>query len=107
MNRRTLIAAVALASPLPARAQQASKIARVGLLVAAPLEDPVVHENFGAIRQGLADPGYVEGRNIVFEQRGGDRTAERLAAIASELVSLKVDVIVAIATPAARAAQHS
>jgi len=46
-------------------------------------------------------------RNITFERRGGNGTAERLAALAAELVALKVDLIVAIATPAARAAQQA
>jgi putative ABC transport system substrate-binding protein len=93
--------------PLRAGAQQTSKIARIGLLIPSGLENPVTQQVFGVVRQGLADLGYVEGRNVTFEQRGGNGTTERLDAMAAELVSLKVDVIVAIATPAARAAHHA
>jgi putative ABC transport system substrate-binding protein len=60
-----------------------------------------------AIRQQFAELGYVEGQNIIFEERGADGTIDRLPAVASELVRLKVDVIVALATPAGRAAQHA
>jgi putative tryptophan/tyrosine transport system substrate-binding protein len=109
MRRREFIAALgsAAAWPMRARAQQTPKIARVGLLIPSRLDAPVTRENFGAVRQGLADLGYVEGRNITFEQRGGDGTNEGLDAPATDLVRLNVDVIIAIATPAARAAQHA
>jgi putative ABC transport system substrate-binding protein len=114
MNRRELIAAfggaaatLIVSGPRVAGAQQPPKVARIGLLIPSRLENPSTRENFDAIRQGLADLGYAEGQNIVFELRGGNGTPERLAELASELVSLKVDVIVAIATPAARAAQRA
>jgi ABC-type uncharacterized transport system substrate-binding protein len=109
MRRREFIFALGGAAtwPLATRAQQPPKVARVGLLIPGRLDAPVTRENFGVIRQALADLGYVEGRNIVFEERGGDGTNEGLTAPAAELVSLNVDVIVAIATPAARAAQHA
>ena len=110
MQRRefiTLVGGAAAALPFAARAQQAPKMARIGMLIPSGIDAPVTREVFGVVRQGLADLGYVEGRDIIFEQRGGDGTSEGLAASASELVSLKVDVIVAIATPAARAAQRS
>jgi putative ABC transport system substrate-binding protein len=103
----TLIGGAATAWPLAARAQQAPKIARIGMLIPSGPDAPVTREVFGVVRQGLADLGYVEGRDVIFEQRGGDGTSERLAALAAELVSLKVDIIVAIATPAARAAQRA
>ena len=86
---------------------EAQKVTRVGMLIPSALDAPATHENFGVIRQALADLGYVEGQNIVFEQRGGNGTPERLRAMAAELVELKVDLIVAIATPAARAAQQA
>jgi hypothetical protein len=59
-------------------------------------------------RQGLRDLGYVEGRNVVIEYRYGEGKFERFPALASELVALKVDVIVASAgTSAALAAQQA
>jgi putative ABC transport system substrate-binding protein len=110
MKRReflTLAGGAALAWPLAASAQPTPKMARIGMLIPAGIDAPATHEVFGVVRQGLADLGYVEGRDVVFELRGGDGTSERLAALASELVDLKVDIIVAIATPAARAAQRA
>src|SRR5205807_467574 len=104
MKRREFITLVggAAAWPLATRAQQAPKMARIGMLIPSGIDTPVTREVFGVVKQGLADLGYIEGRDIVFEQRGGDGTSEGLAASASDLVSLKVDIIVAIATPAAR-----
>ncbi len=58
-----------------------------------------------AFRQGLRELGYVEGQNIVFEYRCAEGRLERLPDLAAELVRLKVDVIVAAATPAAVAAK--
>jgi putative ABC transport system substrate-binding protein len=93
-------------APLQLRAQ-AQKITKVGLLTPSAPDAPVTHENDAIIRQALAELGYVEGRNIAFELRGGDGTGEGLPARANELVALKVDIIIAIATPAARAAQQA
>jgi putative ABC transport system substrate-binding protein len=60
-----------------------------------------------AIRQGLRENGYVEGRNLVIEYRAADAKLERLPRLAAELVRLKVDIIVAASTPVARAAQDA
>jgi ABC-type uncharacterized transport system substrate-binding protein len=74
-------------------AQQPGKVPRIGLLtsastaVAAPWVD--------AFRQGLRELGYVEGKNIVLEIRGGEAKPDRLSDLAAELVRLKVDIIVA------------
>jgi putative tryptophan/tyrosine transport system substrate-binding protein len=110
MKRREFIGLVGgavAAWPLPTEAQQTPKMARIGVLIPSGIDAPATREVFGVVRQGLADLGYVEGRDVIFELRGGDGTSERLAAMAAELVNLKVDVIVAIATPAARAAQRA
>jgi putative tryptophan/tyrosine transport system substrate-binding protein len=60
-----------------------------------------------AFRQGLRERGYVEGHNIVIELRAAEGRMERFPALASELVRVKVDVIVAGNTPAARAVQQA
>ena len=60
-----------------------------------------------AFRQALREQGYVEGQNIVVEYRGADGRIERLPDLAAELVRLKPDVIVAVATPAARAVRQA
>jgi len=91
-------------SPVAAEAQQAAKTARIGFLTSNPAASPHLREAF---RQGLRDLGYVEGRNLVIEYRDAEGKPERFAALAAELVALKVDVIVAPSTVAALAAKHA
>ena len=110
MRRRefiTLFGGAAAAWPLGARAQQAARIARIGYLITGALESPETKINRDAFRQGLNELGYIEGRNIVIEYRSADGKIERLPGLATELVGLKVDLIVALATPAGRAAQQA
>jgi len=84
-------------------AQEKAKVVRIGWLgdsVALHLREP--------FHQGMRDLGYVEGRNLVIERRYAEGRLERYPALASELVALKVDVIVASAgTPAALAAKQA
>jgi putative ABC transport system substrate-binding protein len=88
-----------------AEAQPAARVARIGYLsVNLAASPPNLHEAF---REGLRDLGYVEGRDIVIEYRDAGGKAERLPALAAELVALKVDVIVAPPTPAALAAKQA
>jgi putative tryptophan/tyrosine transport system substrate-binding protein len=110
MRRRefiTLLGGTAATWPLAAGAQQSPKVARIGLLTEASLESPVVRANFGAVRQEFGRLGYFEGKNVIFEERGADSMIERLPAMAAELVGLKVDVLVVLATQAGRAAQRA
>ena len=93
-----------LFSPVAVEAQQAAKIARIGYLSPNLAAAPHLREAF---LQGLRDLGYVEGRNVVIEYRDAEGTLERLPALAAELVSLKVDVIVAAVTAAALAAKQA
>jgi putative ABC transport system substrate-binding protein len=97
-----VLALALLASPLAAEAQQAAKIFRIGYLATNPT--PHFQEAF---RQGLRDLGYVEGRNLVIEDRDAEGKLERLRALAAELVAIKVDVIVASGTPAALATKQA
>ena len=92
-------------APLAADTQQATKVPRVGYLAASSRSDPQVQRNLDAFRQGLRDLGYVEGQNIAIEHRFAEGKWERLPDLAAELVSLKVDLIVALVTPAVRAAK--
>ena len=108
MNRRTFIGGVAgglLAMALAVRAQQAGKVYRIGILEAIPAAENAA--NLDALRKGLRDLGYVEGRNLVIEYRSADGRAERFPELASELVRLKVDLIVTRGTPAAKAAKDA
>jgi putative tryptophan/tyrosine transport system substrate-binding protein len=86
-----------------ARAQTTTKVPRIGYLFSfAPAEGQHLWE---ACRLGLRDLGYVEGHNIVLEPRWADGRHERMPELVAELVRLKVDVIVAAATPANIAAK--
>src|SRR5437762_10282401 len=108
MDRRMFIGGVAgslLAAPLAARAQQAGKIYRIGILEPIPAAQNVA--NLDALRKGLRDLGYVEGRNLVIEYRSADGRAERFPVLATELVGLKVDLIVTRGTPATNAAKSA
>ena len=62
--------------------------------------------NLSAFRQGLRELGYVEGQNVVIEYRSADGRPERFPDLATELVRLKVDVIVTRGTSAALGAKH-
>jgi putative ABC transport system substrate-binding protein len=88
-----------------AQAQQPAKIPRVGFLIAA--STAVTATYIQAFRQGLRDLGYVEGKTIILEIRGGEAKYHRLPDIAAELIRLKVDIIVAGANPAVRAAMKA
>jgi putative ABC transport system substrate-binding protein len=108
MDRRTFIGGVAgalLAAPLAARAQQAEKVYRIGILEPIPAAQNAA--NLDALRKGLRELGYVEGRNLIIEYRSADGRAERFADLGWELVRLKVDLIVTRGTPAARAAKNA
>ena len=106
MKRRefiTLLGGAAAAWPLAAHAQQPARMPRVGFLFSfIPSEGRHLWE---ACRQGLRELGYVEGESIALEPRWADGRHERLPELVAELVRLRVDVIVAAATPASRAAK--
>lgn len=103
-----LLAALVLGSagaPAVAEAQPAVRIPRIGWLGGPTAEtaEPFVR----AFQQGLKDHGWTEGRNIVVEWRFAGGRAERLPALAAELVRLGVDVIVVPSTPPALAAKNA
>jgi putative ABC transport system substrate-binding protein len=91
--------------PLAARAQQAGKIYRIGILEPIPAARNAA--NLDALRTGLQELGYVEGQNLVIEYRSADGRAERFPDLASELVGLNVDLILTRGTPATTAVQNA
>jgi putative tryptophan/tyrosine transport system substrate-binding protein len=108
MKRRefiTLLGGAASGWPLAARAQQPSKVYRIGVLeqTSAAIHDAY----FDAFRQGLHEHGFVEGQNLLIEYRSADDRAERYPALAAELVGLNVDLILTRGTPAALAAKNA
>src|SRR5499433_1668574 len=102
MKRREFITLLggAAAWPLAARAQQPG-VPLVGLLLSTQVDDRQV----GAIRQGLGDAGYIEGRNVAIKYRSGDGRFDRLPALAAELVADAPAAIVALAPAASLAAK--
>jgi putative ABC transport system substrate-binding protein len=107
LRRHVLVlVAGALAAPLASFAQQPTKIPRIGFLHPAP-PGGVPGMRLEAFRDALHELGYVEGKNVQLEVRWGNGEFERLAALAAELVQLKVDVIVAAASPSVVAARQA
>jgi ABC-type uncharacterized transport system substrate-binding protein len=107
MNRRAFLGGVvsaALAGPLTAAAQPASKVYRIGFLGGGSPAGYAAH--VAGTRLGLKDHGYLEGRNATLEFRWAEGKYDRLPALAAELIRLDVDVIVTQGTPAALAAKR-
>jgi putative ABC transport system substrate-binding protein len=94
-----------LTAPLAVAAQPAGKVYRLGFLSGGSLA--LTKPSLEEFRQGLRELGYVEGKNIVIEDRWADGKQDRLPELAADLVRLKVDVIVAAISPAARAAHQA
>jgi len=91
--------------PLAARAQQAGKVHRIGVL--ETISTTLNVANFYALREGLRQLGYAEGQNLVIEYRSADGRDDRFPGLARELLALKVDVIVTRGTPAAKAVKNA
>ena len=92
-------------APLAAEAQSAGRVYRIGILETR--STAMNAANLDAFRQGLRELGYVEGQNFVIEYRSADGRPERFPGLATELVRLKVDLIVTRGTPAVLAAKNA
>jgi ABC-type uncharacterized transport system substrate-binding protein len=104
IDRRTFIRTLGdglLVSPFAAFAQLPTKVPRIGVIGG---QDSPAWEG---LRQGLRELGYVDGRNVTIDWRWSGGNAERLPALATELVQLKVDIIVVAGTQATRAAKQA
>jgi len=95
-----------LAAPLAAKAQQAGKVPRLGVLFPAELPSPE-EPNLAAFRQALRHLGYVEGQTVAIEYRYALGRRERFPDLVAELVGLKVDILVVGSGSAAVAAKHT
>jgi putative ABC transport system substrate-binding protein len=111
VDRRTFVttfvtmgAAGALLRPRAASAQPAGRVVRVGYLTPSSLS---TRGGMPELRQRLRDLGYVEGRDIRFEIRAANEDFERLPDLAADLVRSGVDLIVAVSSPAIRAAENA
>jgi putative tryptophan/tyrosine transport system substrate-binding protein len=102
LNRRRFLQTVSvgfLAAPVGVEAQPARKVPRVGVLIQTappPAPDPLL----AAFRQGLRELGYFEGQSVLLEVRWNEATADRRAALVSEILRVPVDVIVVPTTGA-------
>ena len=97
MRRRTfitLLGGAAAAWPISARAQQPERVRRIGVLMGYPEGDPQAQANVIALRQGLREAGWTEGRTvqIVYRWAGGD--PDKARTFAKELIGMTPDVIV-------------
>jgi putative tryptophan/tyrosine transport system substrate-binding protein len=111
MRRRDfikLVAVCAAAEPLRAHAQQATKVVRIGVLAPSrPDNSDPSYRALNAFVPALEELGYTDGKNIAFERKFADGDVSRLRVLANELVEQRVDIIVALSTPAARAAKQA
>src|SRR5437016_8274895 len=108
INRRVMLRTIGLSALLvrnSAIAQQHTW--RVGFFALPKRPEPFQSSRFGSFVRGMRDLGYVEGRNLEIEWRFADNEVARLAGLATELVNLKVDLIVASGTPVISAAQKA
>ena len=109
MKRRefiTLLGGAAAAWPLEVRAQQGERVRRIGLLMGTA-DDREGQTRVAALKQGLQELGWTDGRNIQIETRFGGADAARIRAAAAELVALAPDVIVGQTTPVIRALRQA
>jgi putative ABC transport system substrate-binding protein len=100
-----ILSVMLFAFNVPVAAQQPKKVPRIEWLTNGFLSTTSARQQ--AFREGLRDLGYIEGNNIFIEWRGADNIPERRRAIAEEVVSLKVDVIVTGGSDAARVAKEA
>jgi putative ABC transport system substrate-binding protein len=108
MKRRqfiTLLGGMAAAWPLEARAQQADRMRRIGVLVALAESDPEIKARLSAFRQGLEKRGWSEGRNVRIDYRFAP-AGTQAQVLAKELVTLQPDVVLAHTTPVTAALQR-
>ncbi len=99
------LAVVAGCGRLPWQAPAPAKVPRIAFLSGAT--PAAITDNIEAFRRGLADRGHIEGQNLVIEWRFGEGAFDRMPALAAELVSLAVEIIVVPGSPVARVASEA
>jgi putative ABC transport system substrate-binding protein len=104
-RRQMLLAGLCALLPAPRVIAQKPRVWRIGVLETTSMSLNVA--NFDALRKGLRALGYIEGQNLIFDYRSAEGRGERFAALASELVNSKVDLIVTRGTPALLAASKA
>jgi putative ABC transport system substrate-binding protein len=102
----TLLGGAAAAWPLAARAQQDTRVRRIGVLISGVENDPEQKSRLSAFMQALAHLGWTDGRNTRMDVRWGGGDINRIEALAHELVGLLPDVILTNNTPGTAALQR-
>jgi putative ABC transport system substrate-binding protein len=102
----TLLGGAAAGWPVAARAQQSAGLRRVGMLINLSETDLEAHRLVAAFREGLAQLGWVDGRNLRIDYRWAAGDVGRIKAFARELVELSPDIIVGYGTPTVVALQQ-
>jgi putative tryptophan/tyrosine transport system substrate-binding protein len=108
MNRREFIAGLGTAAawPLAARAQQGDRMRRVGVLIGFIENDPDAKARLSAFTHGLAELGWMDGRNLRIDVRWPGASVDRTRILAKELVDLQPDLILSSNTPTTAALQR-
>jgi putative tryptophan/tyrosine transport system substrate-binding protein len=101
----TLVGGTCLLGPLAVRAQQKGKVFRIGLLLPWTEPTPTVRNDLEALRTGLRDLGWVEGKNLVIETRWAGVNPHRQRELAAELKALPVALVLAVGTTTIGAAR--
>ena len=110
MRRReliTLLGGTAAAWPLTTRAQNGERVRHIGVFVDLAESDPEGQARVAALKRGLQDLGWTEGRNLRIESRWAAGVAARMKPLAEELVSLAPEVIVSSGAPTLAALQQA
>jgi putative ABC transport system substrate-binding protein len=109
MRRRQFITLLggAAAWPLAARAQEGNRVRRIGVLLAAPADDPIYQTLFGVFLQALGQSGWILGRNAEIDTRWATTNAAEVRRHAGELVALTPDIILTGGGTAAEALQQA
>src|SRR5262245_8590660 len=110
IGRRKFLATLGGAAagwPFAARAQQAARLRRIGVLLPGAADDPEYQARLTAFLQELAQWGWIDARNVRIDTRWGVADADRIRKYAAELVALAPDVILGTSTPALAALQQA
>jgi putative ABC transport system substrate-binding protein len=109
IRRREFISLLggAAAWPIAARAQQGNRVRRIGVLLPYDENDPLAKTYVSALTKALADLRWTDGRNLRMALRSGGGDANRIRALAQELVGLQPDIILTLATPPTAALQRA
>src|SRR5262249_36215529 len=109
MNRRAFVTGLGalLAVPRAGEAQQAGRVYRVGILSPGGVPDPSIETSPNLVPTALREMGYNIGGNLVIERRFAESVTHRLPGLATELIKLHVDVILAVGDEATQAARDT